>query len=142
MRKNSLYRGRTLSKVFKIFVDGACKGNPGPAGVGVIVFDGEEIIKEISKPIGDATNNIAEYTALIYGLQEALILKAEKIQVFMDSELVCRQVTGKYKVKNLNLKNLYSQVMHLLEGFKQVDLKHVPREQNTQADKLASDSLK
>ncbi len=125
-----------------MFTDGACQGNPGPAGIGVVIFQNDEIVKEISKPIGDATNNIAEYSALIFGLQEALKLKAEQLEVFMDSELVCRQISGQYKVKNKNLKFLYDQAVHLLEGFKSVTVKHVVREKNKQPDKLATSSLK
>ncbi|MDP8263894.1 MAG: ribonuclease HI family protein [Candidatus Aceula lacicola] len=131
-----------MSKKLRMFVDGACRGNPGPAGIGVAILDGDHIVKEISKPIGDATNNIAEYSALVFGLQEALKLKAESLEVFMDSELVCRQIAGQYKIKSQNLKFLYDQAMHLLEGFKDVKVKHVPREQNKQADKLATGSLK
>ena len=142
MCKNSLYRGRALSKKLKMFVDGACRGNPGPAGIGVVIFEGNNVVKEISKPIGDATNNVAEYSALVFGLQEALKLKAESLEVFMDSELVCRQIAGQYKIKSQNLKFLYDQAMHLLEGFKDVSVKHVVREQNKQADKLATSSLK
>lgn len=131
-----------MSRKLKIFVDGACQGNPGPAGAGVVVFENGSIIKEVSRPIGNATNNIAEYSALIFGLQEALKLKAEYVEVFMDSELVCRQIAGIYKVKSENLKFLYNQAVDLLEGFKEVKVKHVPREQNKQADKLATSSLK
>lgn len=130
-----------MSRELKIFVDGACRGNPGPAGIGVVIFEGESKIKEISKSIGSATNNIAEYTALIYALQEALMLKADKLHVFTDSELVYNQVIGKYKVKHKNIIELFAQVKHLCEGITDFKIQHVPREQNKEADKLASGSI-
>lgn len=125
-----------------INIDGASSGNPGQAGVGVVVRQDGEIIHEISKPIGVATNNVAEYTALIYALQEALIRRADVITVITDSELVHRQITGEYKVKNPNIKTLFEQVQHLLRGFKQVKMKHVLREENKDADRLATQSIK
>ena len=125
----------------EIFVDGACSGNPGRAGIGVTIQDQGKVIKEISKAIGEATNNIAEYTALIYALQEAMLLKAKKLQIYTDSELLFRQVTGIYKVKNENLKFLCDQVQRLMTGFNHVDIKHVCREENKKADKLATQSL-
>lgn len=131
-----------MSKTLKIFIDGACRGNPGPAGIGVVIFEGKKVLKEISKPIGEATNNIAEYSALIFGLIEAATLKAEKIQIFSDSELVCRQIGGKYKIKNQKLKFFYDEAIALFKCFKSVEIKHIPREENTQADKLATGSLK
>ena len=129
-------------KTLELFIDGACQGNPGPAAVGVVVLEGGKTIKNISQAIGDATNNIAEYTALIYGLQEALIQRADKVKVHTDSELLFHQIKGSYKIKNANLKSLHTQVKHLLEGFKSVDFTHVPREQNKKADMLATKALK
>lgn len=125
-----------------IFVDGACSGNPGPAAIGVVINQGEKRVKAISRSIGEATNNIAEYSALICALQEALILKVSEIKIFTDSELVFKQVTGKYKVKNSNMKNLYDQVQQLLKGFQKVDLQHVLRDKNKEADRLASSAIK
>ncbi len=124
------------------YVDGACSGNPGPAAIGVVVKENGKVIKEIAKPIGEATNNIAEYTALIYALQEALVQKAKCVQVFTDSELMYKQVTGSYKVKHQNIKTLFEQVQHLLQGLEKFEIQHVPREQNKEADKLATDILK
>ena len=99
-------------------------------------------IHEISKPIGVATNNVAEYTALIYALQEALIRRADEITVITDSELVHRQMMGEYKVKNANIKPLFEQAQHLLRGFKKVQMKHVLRDENKDADRLATQSIK
>ena len=130
-----------MSRELEIFVDGACSGNPGEAAIGVVVLENKNKIKEISKSIGPATNNIAEYTALIYALQEGLILKADQVTVYTDSELVFNQVTGQYKIKNENLKLLLDQVQHLAQGFKRLDMKCIPREQNKDADKLAKKAI-
>lgn len=131
-----------MSKALKIFIDGACHGNPGPAGIGVAIFENEKLIKEISKPIGEATNNIAEYSALIFGLLEAQSLKAERLTILSDSQLVCRQVGGQYKIKNAHLKFLHEQILLLIKMFKAVEVRHIPREENALADKLAGSSLK
>ncbi len=127
--------------ILEIFVDGACSGNPGPAGIGVVIKRASKTIAEISRPIGEATNNIAEYSALICALQEALVLKAAQVKIFTDSELMFHQVTGSYKVKDQKLKLLYDQVQQLKRGFANVELAHVPREKNKEADKLATSSL-
>lgn len=131
-----------MSGVYEIYVDGACSGNPGPAGIGVAINHQGKTVKEISKPIGDATNNIAEYSAFIYALQEALIMKIKDVKVFTDSELMFRQVTGVYKVKNEKLKCLLDQARHLMGGFDHIDLCHVRREKNKHADKLATGAIK
>jgi len=128
MKKNQL----------NIFIDGSSKGNPGPSGIGVVITDQDGVnLREISKYIGPATNNVAEYTALIYGLQDALKLNSRIIMIHTDSELLANQLSGKYKVKNENIKALYSQVQHLLEGFDEVQLKAIDRSNNKDADKLA-----
>lgn len=131
-----------MIKEIELFVDGACSGNPGEAGVGVVVNEKGKTVKEISQSIGVATNNIAEYTALIYGLQEALIRRADHVYIHTDSELLFNQIRGSYKIKNENLKALHAQIKHLLSGFKKAEFKQVPREQNSAADKLATQSIK
>ncbi len=131
-----------MSYKLEIFTDGACSGNPGPAGVGVVILHDGKVVKEISQPIGDATNNIAEYTALIYGLREALVLKADEVSVKADSELMCRQVAGKYVVRHENIKPLFEQVKTLARGFKRFRLEHVPRESNKEADRLSREAVK
>jgi len=128
--------------VLEIYTDGACRGNPGPAGIGVVVKSDGQVIKEISQSIETATNNIAEYTAVIYALQEALVLKARKVLIQTDSELVAKQLTGEYKVKNANLKPLFDQIRHMLPGFERISFKHIPREENAHADKLAKQAVK
>ena len=121
----------------EIYIDGAAKGNPGPAGIGVVILQDGNPIKNLHKFIGNTTNNVAEYTALIYALQEAIILKADKVKVFSDSELLCRQMTGVYKVRHINLKPLFEQVQHLANSLSSFEIKHIPRTENQQADKLA-----
>ena len=91
-----------------IFTDGGARGNPGPAGIGVVLFDDKDVrIGEIAKYIGPATNNIAEYLAVVYGLQEALYLGAGKVILNVDSQLIARQLKGEYKVKDQNLRKFF-----------------------------------
>ena len=126
----------------EIFTDGACSGNPGPAAIGVVIKEQDKVLKEISRFIGRATNNIAEYTAVIWALQEAAVLKADGILIKTDSELMYKQIRGEYQVKHEGIKPLFEQVNSLIKGFKRVDFKHVPRGQNSQADRLARLGLK
>lgn len=129
-------------KKISLYVDGGSRGNPGPAGIGVVVLDEKgKTLKEFSKYIGVATNNIAEYYAVIYGLQEALIERADEIKLNLDSELVAQQLKGEYRVKNQNIKPLFLQVLHLMSGFNKVDIKHIPREKNKEADKLVNKAI-
>ena len=126
-----------------IAVDGASKGNPGPAGIGIVISDESgKVIKEISEYIGDATNNIAEYTALIRGLSEALDRGVSHVVVNTDSELMARQISGRYRVKNEGLLPLFESVLDLMGKFKTASINHVTRDKNKQADKLASKSIK
>lgn len=124
------------------YIDGASKGNPGPSAIGVVICRGSDTIKNISNYIGNSTNNVAEYTALIYALQEALKLKAEILEINSDSQLLCRQLNRVYKVKSNNILGLYNQALHLIEGFKRVKIQNIPREENRGADKLANQAIK
>ena len=126
----------------EIFIDGASKGNPGEASVGVVFKQDQKTIKEIAKPIGQATNNVAEYTALIYALKEAAVLKLQELKIYTDSGLLYNQLLWNYQVKNENIKTLFDQVAGLARGFKKIELKHIPREKNQEADKLASSVFK
>jgi ribonuclease HI len=126
----------------EIYIDGASKGNPGPAGIGVIICQDGLVLRNLANYIGNTTNNVAEYTALIYGLQEALLLKAEIIKINTDSQLLCRQMNKEYKIKSPQLLGLYQQVTHLLSGFKEVEFRHIPRTKNLGADKLATKAVK
>ena len=128
-------------KVF-IYVDGGSRGNPGPAGIGVVIQDAnKKKLKEVWKYIGEATNNIAEYTALVHGLEEARDLKADEIVVYMDSELVIKQLSGEYKVKSSDLRPLFEKALGLLDNFKSYEAKHIGREKNKEADKLVNKAL-
>jgi len=127
---------------FKFYIDGASKGNPGPSGIGVVICRDGSTIKNIASFIGNTTNNVAEYTALIYALQEGVILKAENIEINTDSQLLYRQIKKIYKIKNANILGLYNQVLHLMPAFKEVSIKHIPRGENRGADKLASKAVK
>ncbi len=129
-------------KELVINIDGASKGNPGRAGIGAVVCgpDGTEI-KKIRQYLGVATNNVAEYTALIYALQEALMLRADRVVVYSDSELLVKQLAGEYMVKDEVLKRLKKQVEHLRGGFEDVRVEHVGRENNKIADLLANQAV-
>ena len=128
-------------KRLEIYTDGACSGNPGPAGIGFVIRENGRVVRECAKGIGNATNNIAEYTALIYALQEALILKADEVDVKSDSELMCRQIQGIYKVKNPNIVPLFDQIRHLLQGFRSFSITHVFRQDNKEADALSKKAI-
>jgi ribonuclease HI len=129
-------------KKLSVYVDGGSRGNPGPSGIGVVVLDEKgRTVKEFKKYIGIATNNIAEYNAVIYGLQEALIEKADKVELCLDSELVAQQLKGEYKVKNADIRPLFEQALHLASGFKKFDIKQIGREKNKEADKLVNKAI-
>ncbi len=129
-------------KLIDVYIDGASKGNPGPAGVGVIICQEGVVLKNISNYIGNTTNNFAEYTALIFALQEVLIIKADELNINTDSQLLCRQINGEYKVKSPNILGLYNQARHLISAFKKVSINHIPREMNSGADKLATQAVR
>jgi len=126
----------------EIYIDGASKGNPGPSGIGVVICRDGQTIKNIASFIGHATNNVAEYTALLFALQEALKLKAENIKINTDSQLLHRQINKTYKVKSPNILGLYNQAVHLLSAFKKVSIINIPREENRGADRLATRAIK
>lgn len=127
-----------MSKVIA-YTDGASRGNPGDAGIGILLVDEKDnVIKEISDYIGQTTNNIAEYTALVKALKEALEMNFEGIEVISDSELMVKQINGEYQVKSEGLKPLYKEACELLKEFKIFTVRHVRREQNKEADKLAN----
>ncbi|MCK4463714.1 MAG: ribonuclease HI family protein [Candidatus Omnitrophica bacterium] len=129
-------------KRIDIYVDGGSRGNPGPAGIGVVLYDeSKKKIKDFYKYIGLATNNIAEYNAVIYGFQEALFQKIDEARLFLDSELVAQQLKGEYRVKDIKIKPLFEQALHLISGFKKVEIKHIGREKNKEADKLVNKAI-
>jgi ribonuclease HI len=127
----------------ELFTDGASWGNPGRAGVGVIVYDeNKKIIKKFGKFIGETTNNVAEYLGLVYGLEEGLILGAQEVVINLDSELLANQLEGLYKVKDADLKVLFAQASRLMQGFKKIEIRHIGREKNKEADRLAAQAIK
>lgn len=119
--------------------DGAARGNPGPAGIGVQITDPEgAVVAEIAEGIGFATNNVAEYRAAIAGLARARDLGATEVLLRSDSRLLIEQLAGNYRVRNEGLKPLHAEARRLLAGFAAVGLEHVRRERNTEADRLAN----
>lgn len=123
-----------------IHTDGAARGNPGPAGAGAILRDAAtgEILAEIAEPLGHATNNVAEWTAVLLALEAARSLGATRIDLRMDSELVARQISGIYRVKHPDLKPIHAAAMALLRDFEGYTVGHVPRELNRDADRLSN----
>jgi ribonuclease HI len=128
-----------MNERITIQFDGGSRGNPGPAGIGVVLRaeDGTPLVT-LGRFIGRATNNVAEYKALIAGLEKALELGAKKIQVRGDSELIVRQMRGEYRVKNADLRQLYDEAQHLYHQFNEAKIEHNYRDKNTLADKLAN----
>ncbi len=131
-----------MKKKVLIYIDGAARGNPGPAGLGVVILDEDRTkIKDYYKYLGKTTNNIAEYNALIYGLQEAHMLGAKDVVLHMDSELVAKQLKGDFRVKNTKIKPIFEQALHLINGFDKVEIKLIERSLNKEADKLANKAI-
>lgn len=136
-------------KKYILYTDGGARGNPGPAAAGVVIYDAK--LKEVDKfahYLGVATNNQAEYQGLILGLGRVQKIAEAKhqlseveVEVFMDSELIVKQMKGEYKVKNKDLKPLFAKVEELSSKFKQVKFKHIYRDDNTLADKLLNEEL-
>lgn len=123
-------------------VDGGARGNPGPAAVGVVVRDEKGgVLLERAEKIGDATNNVAEYKALLLGIELARELGADEIELIGDSELIVKQVQGKYKVKNAGMKPLHAAAKEALSGFGSWSIGHVRREMNSDADRLVNEAL-
>jgi ribonuclease HI len=125
-----------------VHVDGGARGNPGPAAVAAVVSDPEgAVLAEAGEYIGEATNNVAEYRALLLGLSLARGLGARAVEVVNDSELVARQIGGQYKVKNAGLRPLWAQATEELRGFGRWSVRSVPRAQNARADELVNQAL-
>jgi ribonuclease HI len=131
-----------MSRSLDIYIDGASKGNPGPAGTGVIVCEQGEVVENIAQYIERATNNVAEYSALLSGLRAAVSFKAEAVHIYTDSQLLARQMTGAYKVRNPQIARLYLQAKELVRQFKTFHISHIPREENRGADKLATQAVR
>ena len=126
----------------KLFTDGGSRGNPGPAGIGAVIFDEDNnCLGEVSEYIGRATNNEAEYRSLIEGLKKAQEVGVQDIEVLMDSQLVVKQILGEYRVKNAGLRPLFLEALELSKQFDKFTITHVRREYNTEADKLVNQAL-
>lgn len=123
-------------------VDGGARGNPGPAAIGVVVSNPEgEVLDEMAETIGVTTNNVAEYRAVLRGLDRARALGATEVEIVGDSELVARQLTGAYKVKHPAMKPLHAEAVAALRGFARWSVRSVPRAQNARADELVNQAL-
>jgi ribonuclease HI len=119
--------------------DGAARGNPGPAGAGAVVVGADgTVLAEVAEGLGETTNNVAEYTAAIRGLEEAARLGADRVLLRSDSQLLVNQLTGRYRVKTPHLVPLHRRVRELVRSFERVTFEHVPRERNVEADRLAN----
>jgi len=126
-----------------INTDGLSKGNPGRGAIGATLKDTDgKLVTTVSQAIGMSTNNEAEYKALIAALQKALKLGAKQVEVLSDSELMVNQIKGDYKIKSTGLRPLYLEASRLLGCFERISIRHIPREQNAEADALANEALK
>ncbi len=125
----------------KLYTDGGARNNPGPAGIGGVLFDSDKLIAEFSEYIGEATNNQAEYEAIIAGLKLAIKHKIKKLDCYLDSKLVVEQVNKNWKIKEPVLQKLFVKAYNLTHKFDKVTFNHVRREKNTQADALVNKAL-
>ncbi len=133
-----------MSKKIIIYTDGGARGNPGPAGVGVVFFEGHqthEPFKKFKEYIGEATNNQAEYKAVVLALEEAKKIKAEELEFYLDSELVVNQLNMVYKIKDKDLGALFIKIWNLKPCFKKITFRHISREQNKLADRLVNEAI-
>jgi ribonuclease HI len=131
-----------LADEWLLMVDGAARGNPGDAGCGAVILDSNgAVVKELSRYLGHATNNVAEYEGLLMGLEALLRLGKKRIRVQSDSQLLVRQLNGEYRVKDEKLKALFQKAMSLLRQFEAYRIVHVPRELNKLADRLANKGI-
>ncbi len=126
----------------RLYTDGAARGNPGPAGAGAVILSpGGHVVAKIGKFLGDSTNNVAEYTGLILGLKRARAMGIKELDVFSDSELLVKQLSGDYAVKAEHLKPLHDEAQALLRAFPDVTVAHIPREENAAADEMSNRAI-
>ena len=127
---------------YLLYTDGAARGNPGPAGAGAyICTDDGEIVAEIAEYVGETTNNVAEYRALLAGLKRLVHLGINEAEILADSELMVRQLQGRYRVKHPNLRPLYTEAVALLKKIPRHSIRHIVREKNKEADRLANQAI-
>jgi len=139
-----IFKSKRIMKKVIIYTDGGARGNPGSAGIGAVLVNAEnenEIISQHKKYIGETTNNQAEYQAVVLGLQKAKEMKAQEVEVRMDSELVCSQINGTFKIKNPEFQDSFIKIWNLRQSFRKIIFKHIPREQNKLADKLVNQAI-
>lgn len=136
------FQGARRFEELYVYVDGAARGNPGPAAIGVVVFTREgKRVAAFGEAIGQTTNNYAEYTALVHALRLLSVFEVDRLRLYTDSELMAKQVKGEYRVKEKTLHSLNAQVMSMLLRYRDWDIAHVPREKNAEADVLANRAL-
>ena len=125
------------------YTDGGSRGNPGPAGCGVVLYDEDENEKlaEIAEFLGETTNNVAEYTALLMALQKSLELGADTVHCRLDSELVVKQMNREYRVRDPKMQKLFVQIWNLTQAFTKVTFEHIRREKNKESDALANEAM-
>ncbi|MBU2462223.1 ribonuclease HI family protein [bacterium] len=128
--------------MMEIYIDGACSGNPGPAAIGIVGYQEGKELFAISRPIGEATNNIAEYKALIAAIKHSEKENYLHIKIYSDSELLVKQMCGEYRVKNPNLKKLWTEATRLCKKIEDIEIVHIGREKNSKANNLAQGSVK
>ena len=139
----------SMGNKYILYTDGGARGNPGPAAAGAVIYDAENNkIGEFSSFLGVATNNQAEYQAVILGLgqiqkiiNDSSLISASRVNAFLDSELIVKQLSGEYRVKNKALQPLVAKLRKMIDEFAEVNFKHVPRENNKEADKLVNQEL-
>ena len=131
-----------MSERLVVHVDGGARGNPGPAAIAAVLSDPDGgVVEERAETIGVATNNVAEYRALLLGIEHARALGANELDIVGDSELIARQVRGEYRVKDPSLRELHARVAKALEGFDRWSIRNVPRAENAHADRLVNEAL-
>ena len=131
------------ARAFVVYIDGGARGNPGPAGAGVVIHAGDDgtVLFEGGLFLGRATNNVAEYRALLAGLARCRDLRGQRLEVRSDSELLVKQMRGEYRVKNDTLRDLFDEANALCRDFEKVDFTHVRREANHRADRLVNQAI-
>lgn len=130
-----------MNRKLTLYSDGGARGNPGPAGLGAVLLDGQTVVASVKRYLGETTNNQAEYQALCAGLEKARELGATEVECRLDSELLVEQLNLRYKVKNQDLATWFTKVWNLKNQFTRVTFTHIPREQNTRADRLVNEAI-
>lgn len=136
------FQGSKIFDLLYVYTDGAARGNPGPAGIGVVITtrDGKEVAS-FGEAIGPATNNYAEYTALIHALRLIIAFHVDRLCIFSDSELMVQQLRGDYKVKEASLKSLHQQLLSMLGRYREWRIEYISRNSNREADRLANEAI-